>query len=170
MFRVGNGSSYSEQQVINKPVEDNEGPWKHRYQCGDELVKVGLEKGEMGMLTIHTHFSSQLISTNFHLFIPHLLFTMSAVLSLPTLVFCPQLHSCSSSVLCLYNFFLALEHLVSGLFFLSLATAHFSFPSALYQIITIFSCMSNKKVKPDKQNWYPSTVLKYVCPLVEWTL
>lgn len=117
----------------------------------NELEKVGVEKGETGMLTTHTHFSSQLNSTNFHLFIPYLLFAISAVLSLLTLVFHPRLHSRASSVLCLYNLFSDLEHLVSGLLFLCLATTLFSFPSALYKIITIFFCTSNKKVKPDKQ-------------------
>lgn len=118
-----------------------------------ELEKVGLKRfRETGMLTIHTHFSSQLISTIFHLFIPRLLFTISTALSLPTLVFCAQLHSCAPSVPHPYKLFSALKHLVSGLLFLSLPTAHFSFPSALYEIITILFCISNKEVKPDKQN------------------
>lgn len=30
MLRVVNGSSYSEQQLLKKTAEDNEGPWKHR--------------------------------------------------------------------------------------------------------------------------------------------
>lgn len=107
----------------------------------DELEKVGLERfRETGILTTHTHFSSRLISTVFHLFIPHLLFTISAVLSLPTLVFCLQLHSC---VLHIYNWFS--PHLVSGLLFPLLATAHLSFLSAVYKIFQCFQVHLTKK-------------------------
>lgn len=58
-----------------------------------ELEKAGLERfRETGMLTIHTHFSSQLISTIFHLFIPHLHCPQSAhtCLLCPASLLCPQ--------------------------------------------------------------------------------
>lgn len=166
LFRAGNGSSYTEQQMITKAAEDNEGPWKHRYQCGGWVGEGWLGKIQRNRNANYSHPLQ--LPVNFYNFS-----FIYPTLALPSV--CPHLSSVPSftpvppSAPHHYKLFSTLKHLVSGLLFLSLATAHFSFLSALHKIITILFCISNKKVKPDKQNWYPATVLKYICPLMEWT-
>lgn len=68
-----------------------------------------------------------------------------------------------------------------GLLFLSLVAAQFSFPCPLYEIITTFSCISNKKVKPDQNktdilphcsstfaHWWNGLTSLWACDII-WT-